>query len=348
MSAPHAVIIAGGRGTRFWPRSRAHLPKQCLSLDGGRTLIQRTVDRIAPLVPPENVWVITGQSMADTIRAQLPAVPTANVLVEPIGRNTAPCVAWGTRVVQQQAGDDAVVFVLPADHVIADEPGFRDCLERAAEAARESGALVTLGIRPTRPDTGFGYLEVGSGDAVCPVQRFVEKPDAETAKGYLASGRYLWNAGMFVFTVASMVAELKRQLPQLWRGVVAIVDDPDLLAERFARLQKISVDYGVMEGAHAVLTVPADIGWSDVGSWAAVAEHLPETPLGPGLVGRAIAVDACDNVVHAPEKLVALVGVSGLVVVDSGDALLVCPRDQAQRVREVVDQLEAGGLEAWL
>ena len=348
MSDLYAVIIAGGRGTRFWPRSRSHLPKQCLALDGGRTLIQRTVDRLAPLVEPQHVYVITAATMADTIRQQLPELPPDNVLVEPVGRNTAPCVAWGTRLVQARAGDEAVVMVLPADHVIADEPAFRACLENAAEAARAGGALVTLGIRPTRPETGFGYLELEGQGEVCRVARFVEKPDAPTAEAYLEAGNYLWNAGMFVFTTGSMAAELGRQLPAMWEGICAIVEDPARLASDFGRLQKISVDYGVMEGAREVLTVPADIGWSDVGSWAAIAEHLPETPVGPGLVGRAISVDARDNVVHAPDKLVALVGVEGLVVVDAGDALLVCPRAEAQRVREVVDQLEAEALDAWL
>ena len=348
MSDLYAVIIAGGRGTRFWPRSRAHLPKQCLAVDGGRTLIQRTVDRIAPLVAPDRVYVITASSMADTIRGQLPELPPENVLVEPTGRNTAPCVAWGTRLVQERASDDAVVCVLPADHIIADEAGFRDCLARAADAARDSGALVTLGIRPTHPETGFGYLELEADGEVCEVKRFVEKPDAETAAGYLACGRYLWNAGMFVFTAGAMASELERQLPTLWAGIRAIVAEPDRLADDFGRLQKISIDYGVMEGAARVLTVPADIGWSDVGSWAAVADHLPETELGPALVGHAVAVDARDNVVHAPDKLVALVGVDGLVVVDAGDALLVCPREQAQRVREVVDRLERDELTAWL
>ncbi|MCP4807518.1 MAG: mannose-1-phosphate guanylyltransferase [Proteobacteria bacterium] len=347
------LIIAGGRGTRFWPRSRRALPKQCMSLDGGRTLIQQTVDRIRPLIPPERIVIVTSAEMAPAIREQLPELAVDNVLVEPVGRNTAPAIAWGCMEIAHQ-GKAPVVAVLPSDHLIDDEPELLAVLASASKAARSTNALVTIGLTPTRPETGFGYLRCGGelgtfGDhAFHRVERFVEKPDEVTAAGYVADGRYLWNAGMFVFTADALRDAFRQFLPRSWALLEELRHSPHRLAELYPQMESTSIDYGIMERSPHVLTVPAQLGWSDVGSWAAIEPHLPPQDGGRGLVGNQVAVDASGNVVHAPGKLVALVGVDGLIVVDTGDALLICPKDRAQDVRRVVVALEAGDLGEFL
>jgi len=349
------LVMAGGRGTRFWPRSRRQLPKQCISIDGGPTLIQRTIQRVLPAVPAERILVVTAAEMAPAIRAQLTELPPENVLVEPEGRNTAPCIGWGSVEISKRArSPDAVMVVLPADHVIEDEEEFRDLMLDCTQAARSTNALVTIGIEPTHPDTGFGYLEVGGelgswGDrSFLRVDRFVEKPDRARAQGYVDGGRHLWNAGMFVFSVAAIRDAFRQHLPDTWAVLENLRHSPERLAELYGQLERTSLDYGIMERSQNVLTVRGAFGWSDVGSWKAVADFLPESALGRALCEAEVAVDAGDCVVHAPGKVVALVGVSELAVVDSGDALLICPLDQVQRLREVIASLESQGLVDYL
>lgn len=348
-----ALIIAGGRGTRFWPRSRRALPKQCMSLDGERTLIQNTVERIRPLIPPERIVVVTSAEMAPAIRKQLPELAVDNVLVEPVGRNTAPAIAWGCMEIAHQ-GSSPVVAVLPADHLIEDEDELLAVLDSCSAAAKATNALVTIGLNPSRPETGFGYLRCGGelgrfgNHAFRRVERFVEKPDRATAEKYVADGGYLWNAGMFVFTADALRDAFRQFLPKSWALLEELRHSPDKLAQLYPQLESTSIDYGIMERSPHVLTVPATLGWSDVGSWAAVEPHLPEVPGGRGLVQQSVGVDARGNVVHAPGKVVALLGVQDLVVVDTGDALLICRKDRAQDVRQVVDALEASDLDALL
>jgi len=351
----YVLVIAGGRGTRFWPRSRRAMPKQCISLDGQDTLLQRTIRRVVPVIDPERVLVVTAAEMADAVVEQLPELPPGNVLVEPEGRNTAPCVGWGSVEIARRArSPDAVMVVLPADHLIEDEEEFRDLLLGCAQAAQATNSLVTIGIEPTRPETGFGYLEVGGelgrwGDrSFLRVDRFVEKPDLATARTYLASGVHLWNAGMFVFKVAAIRDAFRAHLPDSWAVLENLRHSPERLDELFPQLERTSLDYGIMERAGNVLTVRGDFGWSDVGSWNALSEHLPDSPLGHALVDAAVGIDAGGCVVHAPGKAVALVGVHGLAVVDSPDALLICPLDQVQRLREVIASLEEQGLDHYL
>lgn len=349
MSDLYALVIAGGVGARFWPRSRRDRPKQCLQIDAGGSLIRRTVDRLAPLIPPERVFVVTAASMAQALSEQLPEIPSERILVEPAGRNTAAAVGWGSAAIAAQVGGNPTIAVLPADHIIQNHSELRALLADAALAA-QSGALLTLGIDPTRAETGFGYLELGPetgrhGHHVFRrVARFVEKPDAPTAQAYLDGGRHLWNAGMFVFQASSLAGAFQEHLPEMWPKIQALVDQPERLGSIYPTLEKISFDVGIMEKAQQVLTTRAAMGWSDLGSWEAVAEHLPELPGGRGL-GQVLAIDSQDNVVHAPGKVVALLGVRDLVVVDTGDALLICPRDQAQRVREVHQLLQDAGLD---
>jgi len=348
------LVMAGGRGTRFWPLSRSVRPKQCIALNGERSLIQQTVDRLSGLVKPECVLIATGRDMEHAVREQLPQLPPENFLVEPRGRNTAPCIAWGAVEIARRWGGDTVMAVLPADHLVADEDRFRHVLNGAAQGASRTNSLVTIGIQPTRPETGYGYLKVGGelgrwgGEPFLRVRRFVEKPDAETAKTFLESGEYLWNAGMFCWTVDAIRDAYREYLPGTWAAMEALTHQPSAIEQLWERFDATSVDYGVMERSRGVLTVPADLGWSDVGAWSALPEVLPSGDGGTLVSADKIVIDAQGNVVHSPEKLVALLGVEGLVVVDTPDVLFVGRLDRAQDIRAIHEQLEKRGLQRYL
>ncbi len=349
--SPYALIMAGGRGARFWPRSRRHHPKQCVAVTGEKSLIRQTVDRLLVDVPLDHILVITGPDMQAAIRAALPDLPAENILIEPRGRNTAPCVGWGAVEVARRGGRDAVMMVLPADHVIADPQALQVALRAACAAAVETGALVTLGISPSRPETGYGYLELGeaagewAGQPVRRVQRFREKPDAATAAAYLAGGNHLWNAGMFVFTCEAILSAFAAHLPRSAAALATIAADAGALETCWGELEATSIDFGIMERCDTLLTVPCAPGWSDVGSWEAVGALLPELEGGRGLAAAAVAIDATGCTTYAPGKVVALLGVHDLVVVDAPDAILVMDVARAQDVRDVVKTLEARGLE---
>ena len=348
-----AIIMAGGSGTRFWPLSRRLKPKQLLALAGGeRSLLAETVARIAPLVPPERVIVVTARHLADATRADLPAVPSRNVLAEPVGRNTAPCVGWAAAHIQRR-DPDALVAVLAADHHITDEAAFLEVLGRALGAARE-GHLVTVGVTPTRPETGYGYLEVGAplDEGVHQALRFVEKPTRERAEEFLARGTFLWNSGMFFFRAAAARAAVQAHLPDLGLALDALDQaaaeghEDEALERLYPTLPSVSFDHGVLERAARVAVVPGAFGWSDVGSWVTAWELAPKDARGNASTAPADVVfeDAAGCYVHAPPgKVVALVGVEDLVVVDTEDALLVMPRHRAQDVRAVVEALRARG-----
>jgi mannose-1-phosphate guanylyltransferase len=356
MSHVHAVILAGGSGTRFWPASRRQLPKQLLPL-GGRPdepLIAATLRRLAPLVPVERVWVSTGASLVSATAATLPEVPLMHMLAEPMARNTAPAIGWAASTIAR-ADPEAIVAVLPADHAIADEDGFRAVLSRAIRAA-EDGWLTTVGIVPTRPETGYGYIEVGPqvAEGVHEAARFVEKPSRAVAEQYLAGKKHLWNGGMFFFRARAMLEAIDEHLPALAAGLDAIDqaatrgDEASVLSSVFPTLPSISIDHGVMEKASRIAVVPGSFGWNDVGSWQATWEMSPHDPDGNTLPDGSIAVDARNNLVRdmstsAPKKRWALVGVTDLVVVETDDAVLVIPRERAQDVRAVVDALAARG-----
>lgn len=347
-----AVIMAGGSGTRFWPQSRRAEPKQFLKLAGDRSLLQATVDRIAPLVPIDRVIVVTNARFVDRVSEDLPALPRENILGEPVGRNTAPCVALATAWTESRFGPDEVMAVLPADHHIGDEPGFLSILAAAEEVASRDSGLVTIGIKPTRPETGYGYLELGDeeppseGHKVRRVARFVEKPDRDRAVEYMNGGNHLWNSGMFLWKAASIRAEIERQLPDIVPGMNAFRDARDLAAElvrQYPGFPSVSIDYGVMEGATAVRAIPGDFAWSDVGSWEALWDLGPLDENGNTVRGDAVLIDSTNCVVSGDVKLIAAVGVSDLVIVQSGDAILVCPRARAQDVRLIVDRLAESG-----
>lgn len=353
----YAVVMAGGSGTRFWPLSRRARPKQFLAIGTDQSLIAETIARLRPLVPTSRLYVVAGRHHADPIRAVLPDLPEAQLLIEPCARNTAPCV--GLAAVHLRARDpDAVMAVLPADHHISDGEGYRRVLRAAAERARV-GEIVTLGIRPTRPETGYGYihydrdetLATSEGVEVCAVRRFVEKPPREVAERYLATGGYLWNSGMFFFTAERILADIRRYLPSMAAALDRIgeaigTDDYEaVLVDQFAHIESVSIDYGVMEHAEHVRVVPADIGWNDVGHWAALSDFAQADRDGNVVAGDVVLVDASDNIVHTEGPTVAVVGARDLVVVATGDAVLVCPRERAQDVRRVVDALKHDGRE---
>jgi mannose-1-phosphate guanylyltransferase len=352
----HAVILAGGSGTRFWPASRRRLPKQLLPLAGAtdEPLIAATVRRIAPLVPAAHVWIATGTHLLEATAAALPDVPRAQLLAEPAPRNTAPCIGLATATIAR-AAPDALIAVLPSDHFIADEPGFLVAMERALGAA-EAGWLTTIGIVPSRPETGYGYIEVGErfAEGTHAVARFVEKPSLERAEAFVAGGRHLWNAGMFFFRARVMREAIAEHLPELSSGLDRIDaaalrgDELRVLAEIFPTLPSISIDLGVMERAQRIAVVPGGFGWNDVGSWETTWEMSDRDTQGNAVPAGTVAVDARNNLVRdltsgGSGKRWALVGVSDLVVVETDDALLVIPRARAQDVRLVVDELARRG-----
>jgi mannose-1-phosphate guanylyltransferase len=352
----HAVVMAGGSGTRFWPLSRQARPKQFLPLAGKLPLLADTVKRLPPLAPMGRTYVVCGPVHARGVRRMLPKLPKDNLLVEPVARNTAPCVGLAAIHVARRA-PDGVLAMLPADHHVSRAAQFREALAAAARIAA-GGAIVTVGITPSRPETGYGYLEVGApldgespvaGGRLAParVKRFVEKPDRPRAEQYLADGGFLWNSGIFVFRADVILEEIARAMPELSERLAAIA--PTLgtrryakaLAREFPRCPSESIDYGVMERSSRIAVVPADFGWSDVGSFAAIPEVRKPDGAGNVSSGDALIIDGKDNVVLADGgRLVAVVGASGLVVVDAGDALLVCPRERAQDVKKAVDELK--------
>lgn len=349
----YAVIMAGGSGKRFWPASRKARPKQLLPLAPGddRTLLRATLDRIASLVPSERVLVVTSEALAEATAAELSDLPRENILAEPMGRNTAPCIGWAAAHVARK-DPDGTLLVLPADHHIGKEKAYLDVLRAGIEAA-QSKALVTVGLKPTRPETGYGYLEVGEEKSagVFSARRFVEKPNRQRAEQLLASGA-LWNSGIFFFRADAILAAIEAHLPGLsialkdFDAAAAEGKEAEVVGARYGELPNISVDHGIMEKADDVLVVPGEFGWSDLGSWTSAWELATQDNRG-NAAGTTTAdadkvlVDTDNCYVTAPAgKLVALVGVKDLVVVDTPDALLVMPREEAQRVREVVSTLE--------
>jgi mannose-1-phosphate guanylyltransferase len=350
----YVVIMAGGQGTRFWPRSRRQRPKQLLNIVDETTMLEQTVARVSSLIPAERIVVVAGQAYHDLIRDGLPQLPTENFLFEPIGRNTAACVAWAALWVQQRA-PEAIMAVLPADHLIRDEPEFLRVLGVAAQAAQPLNRLVTLGIQPTHPETGYGYIRVGEdhqqidGREVFRVGQFVEKPSRQKAEQFLAEGKYFWNSGMFIWRADSIWHEVSRFLPQLAQELEAVrqartTDElRTVLDVVYPRLPSVSIDVGVMERAQDVWVVPADIGWSDVGSWRSLSEFLAPDAQGNVVIGNQRGLDTTGCFIYSPNKLVATIGIADLVVIETDDVVLICPKDRDQDVRKLVELLEREG-----
>lgn len=356
----YAVIMAGGIGSRFWPRSRKAHPKQFINVFGDATLIQNTVARIRDLIPPERILVVTNSDYVDLVRDQLPGVPSENILAEPIGRNTAPCIQYAALKVHAR-DPDATMVVLPADHVIRNVAKFHDVLRTALDKAQDAGTLVTIGIRPTHPETGYGYIQFeGSIDVdddapqAHRVKTFAEKPDLATAERFVDSGDFLWNSGMFIWRTDSILNEIERHLPEVHDAFEPLgdaigTDDEQAAVERsYKKTPSISIDYGVMERSAHVFVVPSSFGWSDVGDWRAVYENATKDNHGNAVQGNVILHDASRSLVHADERLVVLVGIHDAVVVDTPDALLVGHRESMQHVKNVVEYLHAHQLEEFV
>ncbi|HMD08887.1 MAG TPA: sugar phosphate nucleotidyltransferase [Candidatus Acidoferrum sp.] len=354
----HAVILAGGRGTRFWPRSRTRTPKQLLNIVGEDTMLEQTVARLSSLIPPDRIWTVTNAEQAVAVKKQVPSAARKRVLTEPIGRNTAAAIALAALHVRHAAKGDALMAVLPADHFIAQPDKYRKIVSAALDLAREPGRMIVLGIPPTRPDTGFGYIE-RFGDALgpsgCPafaVRRFTEKPAPDLAKQYVASGNFQWNAGMFFWRVSTFLDNLKMFLPKTCEALESLAESigkktyERRLRAIYAKLENISVDYAILEnatrqeGSPRVFVIPADVGWSDIGSWAAVYELLANQSGDNVLAGPGLALDASGNFLYSPTKFVAAIGIRDLIVVETPDALLIVPRDRAQEVAKIVKSLE--------
>ena len=344
----YALILAGGRGTRFWPKSRKRSAKQVLNVVGERSLIQATVDRLAPFVPPERIWILTNDHLRDAIVQQLPAVPKRQILAEPAQRNTAPAIGLAAHILHS-LDSQAVMGVFPSDHVIGRTVPYRATLRTAYKGAAE-GRLMVVGIPPRWAETGYGYIEFpGRGrkpGAVMPVREFHEKPKLPKAKRYLAAGNYYWNSGMFFWRADVLLDELRRHLPKTATVLAALPPfgsrrfEPGLKTA-FPLSENISIDYAVLEKSDKVSGIPApDFGWNDVGSWNAVYELLPRDGCGNVIARESVCLDAHNNFVDARGKTVALLGVEDLIVVDTPDALLVASRDRAQQVGEIVKTLE--------
>lgn len=340
----YVLIMAGGGGTRLWPASRRKRPKQFLPLlPGGRTLLGATVERLAGIAPPERTLVVTARSQVDDVRRTAPSVPPENIVVEPEARNTAACIGLGALEVLRR-DPDGIVAVIPSDQYAERLERYQAALTQAiAVAARD--VVVTVGIEPTAPETGFGYIEKGRAEhGAFVVERFVEKPDRPKAEAYLRSGKYLWNSGMFFFRARRILEATRRHLPELGRILDAIAEDPSRAAELYPKAPSISVDFGVMEklGPGEVFVVPGDFGWNDVGSWGALGALAEPDAAGNVAVGEALPIDARGNIVYASGgRLVAALGVSDLVIVATDDAVLVMPKSRAQDVKEIVRALEA-------
>lgn len=358
----HAVIMAGGVGARFWPRSREKSPKQFLEIVGPGTMIQNVIHRIEPLVQRDKILIVTHKVQKSGIMKQVPYIPSQNIIVEPIGRNTAPCVGLASLFVHH-FDPEAVMLVLPSDHIIQNADEFLRILRLGIEVAYTSSALVTVGIQPTRPETGYGYVQMIDEDdgtnphferGVYKVKTFAEKPDLPTAERFLKSGDFAWNSGIFIWRVDVILKEIQEHLPELYDGLMKIEaamnseDFESVLATVYGQIRSISIDYGVMEKAQQVYAIKGDFGWSDIGSWDEVYRITPKDEHQNCSTGKAILRNTKGSMVFSPNKLVATIGMEDVIIINTDDALLVCKRGQSQDVKEVVDYLKRKHMNEYL
>ena len=344
-----ALIMAGGRGERFWPKSRKNMPKQFLSLtDDGKTMIQLTVERISSVVDMEDIYIATNKDYKELVRSQLPGIPEENILCEPVGRNTAPCIGLGA-VHMAKKYDDAIMLVLPSDHLIKFNKMFLSVVKDSCDIAEKDRNLVTIGITPAYAETGYGYIKFDShvmeGRAY-KVDRFVEKPSLEVAKEYLETEEYLWNSGMFVWKLSSILYNLERFMPETFAGLrriqasIGTPEEEEVLHKEFAQFQSQSIDYGIMEKAENIYTVPGTFGWDDVGSWLAVERIRKSNEMGNVVSGNIITVGTHNCIIQGEKKLIATVGLEDLVIVDTEDATLICAKDSTADIKKVLENLK--------
>lgn len=351
----YAVIMAGGKGTRFWPLSRVTFPKQFLRILNEKSLLQETVHRLKGRIKPSNIIVVTTAGQQDIVGWQLQGcMGSEGCIVEPEGKNTAPAIALAAFKLYKQ-NKNALMLVLPADHFIGQPEAFLASIETALPLARD-GSLVTFGIKPSRPETGYGYIKAGKRlkEGVFDVARFIEKPNAKTAGSFVKAGNYFWNSGMFLFGARDILREMKTHTPDIHSALSAVVRDMDTpkeeasLKKAYARLSDMSIDYGVMEKSSHVVTVTTDFQWSDIGSWAALDEVLPKDENGNVLQGNVLPVDCQDSVLFSGDRLIAAIGLQGMVVVNTHDATLIVPKDRVQEVKDLVARLKAEGKQEYL
>jgi mannose-1-phosphate guanylyltransferase len=353
----YAVILAGGHGTRFWPRSRKKRPKQLLDIIGSESMIRITLARIEPLIPKNHILIVTNHEQAPLISEHLPQIKPQNILAEPFGRNTAPALALAaTYLVMKEP--DSVMVVLTADHLIQKQSAFLSLLQEGIKMARKGEYLITLGIKPTFPETGYGYIQTDEGfkgSKTCfKVRRYVEKPDRKTAEQYLKDGRYLWNSGMFIWKTQTFWNALERFLPSIHHSFDQLRDQfgrsdfSQSLEQVYQNIESISVDYGIMEKSNQVLVIPADIGWNDVGSWTALEQIMEKGENGNIILGHHLGIDSKNIIAYSHKKLIATIGIEDLIIVDTEDALLVCHKKKAQEIKNLVNLLEEKGMEEYL
>jgi len=348
--------MAGGIGSRFWPHSRKKKPKQVLKIFGDKTLLQETVTRIEPLIAPSEILIVTTEELIGHIQKQLPDFGEDNFLVEPIGRNTAPCIGLAAQKLIK-SDPDGIMVVLPADHLISDAGRFITCLEQAIETAKMDDSLVTIGITPTQPETGYGYIQYDPEDkkptGAYAVKTFAEKPTLDTAQRFLASGDFLWNSGIFIWSIRRILSEIERSLPELYAGLMQIEALEGEGAETqfqhiYSGLRSISIDYGVMERAENVAVVKGDFNWSDIGNWAEVYRLSSKDADGNVNLDGHILIDTSNCLVDSQDRLIATVGVKDLIIINTKDAILICHRDSAQDVKRVVEHMERNQMDKYL
>lgn len=348
--------MAGGVGSRFWPRSKKKLPKQLLRIFGEATMIQATVDRLAGLVEKENVYVITNELQRPEVVNQLKDVPPENIIEEPFGRNTAACIGLASVIIKAK-DPNAITIVLPADHIIKDEEKFKQNLENAAKYANESKGLVTIGIQPTRPETGYGYIQIDDKEVsnnIHKVLTFAEKPNYATAVRFVESGDFLWNSGMFIWRVDVILDEIKTLMSDLYEGLVEIEKSlssknfKEELKTVYAQLKKISIDYGIMEKSPKVFLTKGTFNWSDVGSWEEVYQLSSKDENGNAAEGKVYTNNVNDSYIYSPNKVTAVIGLDNVIVINHEDTVLICRRDKAQDVKEIVEYLKMNKMDEYL
>lgn len=351
----YAVIMAGGEGTRFWPRSRHKRPKQLLDIVGSESMIQQTVKRITPLIPEERIFIVSNEIHSKELKKHIPHIPKGNIVVEPIGKNTAPAIGL-TSLYIKRVDPKAILVVLPSDHLIEQEEIFRDTIEKAGLVAEKGGYLITLGMKVTSPEIGYGYIQMGDPieDGLYKVKAFVEKPSKERAEEFMKDGGYLWNSGIFIWSLDLILKMIKEYLPDLYRGLINIdkaigtTKEKKTIKSVYSELESLSVDFGILEKARNVAVIPSDFGWNDVGSWTALDSILKKSPYGNIAQAKHVSIDTTNTLVYSPRKLIATIGIRDLIIVETEDALLVCHKERAQDVKKLVDKLKSDGLEEYL
>lgn len=355
-----SVILAGGGGTRFWPLSRQNKPKQLINLSGNDIMLNDTITRYESVIPPENTVIVTNQSQVELLNSiLLDKVPRENVLKEPVGRNTAACILYAALAIRKKHGE-AIMVVLPSDHYFTDVEGFRSILAKACDAAEETDKLVTIGIKPGFPATGYGYINydkrvnISLPENTFEVLEFVEKPIFEKAKKYIDSGDYLWNSGMFSWKVSVILENFERYLPRLYKNMMQVYEyigtpmEEEYISRIYPTLQSISIDYGILERSDDVLVVPGDFGWNDVGSWDALGAIFPPDDNGNIVKAKYLGISTKNSIVYGNDRLIATIGVEDLIIADTHDAILICPKNKAQDVKEIVELLKKQDMKEYI